>query len=136
MNEDYWFIVHSVESFKRHPDTIAFKENIGHVNHLKKGDIIVYYCKGSMDIKGIFVITEKTNESEFGKYSIGMKIAPKLVPKKEINFRSIVRSEKLDMFKRLRDISRWGACIQGRVNAVKPLSEHDFHIVEKYIKSA
>lgn len=135
MNIKYWFVVHSEESFKKHPDLIAFKESNRHIEELKKGDKAVYYCKGSTIIKGIFEIIEITNEYKAKDYPIKVKIIPYLLAKKEIIFTHIPNFENLDMFKRLYDKSRWGACIQGKSNVVKPLSEHDFRMIEKYIKS-
>lgn len=152
-----WFVVHSLESYKENSRLIGFsgktdldgKPLLGrnkkpvplnkNVEKVKPGDQIVYYCKSDYVIKGIFEIVEAVYEIEpqwrFSPFQF--RIERVFVPAKPFDFKSLVflPSVKLDMFKKLDDLKRWGSVLQGQVSAIKPLSEHDFNIIESALRA-
>lgn len=141
---NYWFVVHSSESYKENPNLIGFAERKFNnerlpinslINLIRPNDLIVYYCKGNRSIIGIFMIKGRVYnfEDKWKKNPIQFKIVPEFLPKKEFDFKELVYSKKLDMFKRLNDISRWGSKIQG-TNVIRLLSKNDFDLIFKSLK--
>lgn len=68
--------------------------------------------------------------------TVQFMIKPILKPKRDVDFRNIIFSGKeiLDMFKHLENLKRqWGMSIGGR-NYIKKISQHDFAIIERYVK--
>ena len=142
----YWFVVHSLNSYRENRNLIGFAERISasnektpinnFVNMIMPKDKIIYYCKGKNLILGIFEIKKKVYklEKRWRIYPIQFKIKPVLLPSKKINFKKLVFSKKLDMFKRLNDISRWGSVIQGR-NVIKPLTNNDFKLIQNELEN-
>jgi len=146
-----WFVVHSLESYGQNPQLVGFSGKTDldgkpildrnkkpvpfnkNVKIVKPGDKIVYYCKTDYVIKGIFEIIESVYDIEpQWRYSpFQFRIKPVFIPAKPLDFKSLVFSPdiKLDMFKKLDDLKRWGSVLQGQVSAIKPLTEHDFDII-------
>jgi hypothetical protein len=143
----YWLVTHSEEAFNSNPRLIGFEEIVEganqpinkHVSKIRKGDAIIYYCKGLGELKGVFRIKERVYNFEntpcWRKYPIQLKLDSLSLPKKKIELRCIVLNENLDLFKRLRNLKRlnvWGSSIQGRYGSIKELSENDFKIIKSY----
>ncbi len=142
-----WFIVHSRESYDKHPNLIGFKEKFSkeeetkpvnsYVNLIERDNRIVYYIKNEKIIKGIFKVISKSKRiKNFKDFPFLFEIKPLYLLKKGIDFREIVYNEELDMFKKISDRgakNMWGSVIQGK-NVIKPISEHDYKIILKYVK--
>lgn len=151
-----WFVVHSLQSFEDNPKLIGFSNkadldgnpifdknkkpvpNNKNVKKVKPGDQIVYYCKFDYLIKGIFEIVESVYDVEpkWKNTLFQFRIKPVVTPE-PFDLKSLVFSPdiKLDMFKKLDDLKRWGAVLQGQFNALKLLTEHDFNIILNALKA-
>jgi len=152
-----WFVVHSLESFEDNPRLIGFSgktdldgnpifdknkkpvPNNKNVKRVKHGDQIVYYCTFDYIIKGIFEVVESVYDIEpkWQNSPFQFRIKPVVVPPEPLDFKILVFSPdiKLDMFKKLDDLKRWGSVLQGQVSALKPLTEHDFNIIMNALKA-
>jgi len=152
-----WFVVHSLESYEENPRLIGFSGKTDldgkpivdrnkkpvpfnkNVKKVKPGDQIIYYCKTDYVIKGIFEIEGSAYDIEpkWSSSPFQFRIKAVFVPAKPLDFKSLVFSPdiKLDMFKKLDDLKRWGSVIQGQVSAIKPLTENDFNILVNALKA-
>lgn len=142
-----WLVVHSLESYGQNPELVRFpakteldgsitKDKKGNpipalkaITEVKPGNRIVYYCKGDSVIKGIFEIVEPVfaKEKQWPDSPFQFKIKPEITVDEPLNFKLLVSS--LDSFKHLG--KKWGMSLQGKYNALKKLSDHDFEIIEK-----
>jgi len=149
-----WFIVHSLESFGQNPRMIGFAAKtkldgspvrdsdgdpipaIGKIREIKPGDRIVYYCKGDSVIKGIYEIVHEyyAKESQWPDSPFQFEIRPIIELEEPYDFRPLVSS--LDLFKGVTDIRHWGPNLQGITNSIKPLTSHDYQLIEKSISQA
>jgi len=152
-----WFVVHSLESFEQNPRLVGFSGKTDldgkpvldrnkkpvpfnkNVKRVKLGDQIVYYCKIDYVVKGVFEVVESVYdvEPQWRASPFQFRIKPVFVPAKPLDFKSLVFSPdiKLDMFKKLDDLKRWGSVLQGQVSALKPLTEHDFNSILNALKA-
>ena len=160
MPENLFFVVHDEDSFQNHPNLVGFavktdlnknpiRDKKGKVipenstvNNLKASDKIVYYTNGDHLIKGTFTVGDKLEEGDkrrakdWSPSGIQFIIEPLVVPKTDIDFRNIIFSGKdnLDMFKHLVNLKKqWGMSVGGR-NYIKPISRHDFEIIQTALK--
>jgi len=149
-----WLIVHSLEAYNENPRMIGFqaKTNIdgtlykddkgkplpfsNKIKEIQPGDVIVYYCKGDYVIKGIYEIVRqvfgKEKKWEYSPFQFEIKPVKELDD--PVNFKSLVSS--LELFEGLSDIRWWGSYLQGVVNSIRLLSDHDFSLIEKSIVQA
>ena len=129
----YWFIVHDIEAFneglKRNgSNTIGFNESTYNAKNIVSGDMIVYYLKTNIAIKGIYQVKPKpwrgVKDWE-SDYQIDiLPISELLQP---CDFKEIRSS--LELFK---GIEKWQLKIQG-TNGVRELSETDFMVIQDYV---
>jgi len=129
----YWFIVHDIEAFNEGlksngSNTIGFNESTYNAKNIEPGDMIVYYLKFDIAIKGIYQVKPKPwrgVKSWISDYQID--ILPVILLKEACDFKEIRSS--LELFK---DIDKWQLKIQG-TNGVRELSEADFMVLKDYV---
>lgn len=160
MSKNIFLVVHDEDSYEAHPNLIGFyvKTNLDGepirdrqgkliadnplVNEISVGDTVVYYTRGDHLIRGVFEIGDKLTEADkrraedWKRGLIQFTIKSLLKPKSDVDFRNIIFSgkETLELFSHLDNLKKqWGMSIGGR-NYIKPLSTHDFQIIEKSLR--
>lgn len=149
-----WLIVHSLDSFADNSRMIGFqaKEELDgkfrkdengkvipafeRINEIKKGDKIVYYCKGDSVIKGIYEIN-RINFAKEKKWSgspFQFELKPIIELDEPLEFKPLISS--LDLFKHLDDVRKWGMSLQGKYNSIKPLTDKDYNLILKSVENA
>lgn len=110
----------------------AFKR----ISEIKPGDRIVYYCKGDYVIKGIYEIVQPhyAKETRWPDSPFQFEIKPIVELEDPYNFKLLLSS--LDLFKHLTNLKIWGMSLQGKYNSIKPLTDHDYRLIEKEITQA
>lgn len=137
---NYWFVIHSLESYREHRDLIGcdVKEGTkqpryGPFNKIKKGDKIVYYAKGDMVIVGIFDVVSnmKYLESDpaWGE-DVVYDIKPDIMPQEgyALDFKALIDDPncKFKLFKGDWRYQIWG-------HTCRPLPPEDFELIRKSI---
>lgn len=149
-----WLIVHNLESFRQNPQMIGFaaktkldgslvEDNEGkavpaitRINEIKPGDRIVYYCTGDSVIKGIYEVVQPlyAEEKQWPGSPFQFEIKPIIELEDPLDFRLLLSS--LELLSGLPDLRKWGMILMGITNSVKPLSEHDYNLIEESLTKA
>lgn len=149
-----WLIVHSLESYRQNPRMIGFAAKtkldgsieldkqgrpipyFNRILQLRASDRIVYYCKGDSVIKGIYEIVQSqySKESQWPDSPFQFEIKPILELEEPLDFRLLIGS--LDLFKDLANPLRWGGKLMGSTNSIRPLTDHDFEVIERALIEA
>lgn len=149
-----WLIVHSLDSYSENNRMLGFpakteldgKISMDEKNkpipafekiiNIKKGDHIVYYCKGDYVIKGIFKVIHShfAKEKRWKRSPFQFEIDPIIELEDPYNFKLLLSS--LDLFSHLTNLENWGRSLQGKYNSIKQLTEHDYKLIKKSIVHA
>lgn len=134
---NYWFVVHSLESYRQHRDLIGcnVKEGTrepkyGPFGNIKKGDSVVYYAKGDMVIVGIFEVISNMkfleDDPEWGE-DVVYRIEPAIAPPEgyALDFKALVEDPnlKFKLFKGDWRYQIWG-------HTCRLLSPEDFELIK------
>lgn len=149
-----WLIVHSLESFKQNSRMIGFAAKtapdgspildndgnpipaLGRVSEIRPGDRIIYYGKGDSVIKGIYEIVQShyARETQWPDSPFQFETKPIVELEEPYDFKLLLPS--LDLFKHLSELRKWGSSLMGITNAIKPLPEHDYELIENALIEA
>ena len=120
----YWLAQHDEKSYNEHPDLIGKEMNdekgLNEIQRIEVGDIVVYKIE-DMRIRGIFKVVEKIGK--WGKDSWKdvwvLRIEPELLPKSPVDFRSIAKDLKWNVY-------RW--------ITADSMNENDFERIRNFLK--
>ena len=147
-----WFVVHSLESYAENQRMIGFPAKtksdgtvasdeegnsspaFERISELQPGDRIVYYCKGESVIKGIYEIMQAhyAKESQWPDSPFQFQMRPIVELEQPYDFRLLLSS--LDLFRHLSRLENWGQSLQGKYNALKSLTSHDYELIEQELR--
>lgn len=147
-----WLVVHSLESHAENPRMIGFSAKtrpdgtllldergkptpaLRRVSELQPGDKFVYYCRQVSVIKGIYEIEQAVyaRESQWPDSPFQFQMHPIVELEQPYDFRLLLTS--LDLFRHLPRLESWGQALQGRNSALKPLTDHDYDLIERELR--
>lgn len=131
----YWLIVHDIQAFDEGQknandgsNTLGFQASTYNAKNIESGDMIVYYLKNAIALKGIYKVMLKPWHRVKGwvsDYQIDIK--PVIPLDEPCDFREVLSS--LEFFK---DTEKWQLKIQG-TNGIRELSETDFIKLQNFV---
>jgi len=141
---NYWLVIHSLDSYKEHPDLIGCPVNLRYTKNkprfklfskLAEGDKIVYYAKGKK-IVGLFQINSDMlfidDDPKWGSMFV-YSIAPiAMASTGYIELEKIIPNPITDL-EIFQNAKNWASVLQGKV--VLRLSVTDYIIFENFFRS-
>ncbi|GMB02056.1 HNH endonuclease [Pelosinus sp. IPA-1] len=130
---NYWLIVHDIEAFNGglkgdDSNTIGFQASTYNAKNVEPGDMLVYYLKNDIALKGIYKVKPKPwygVKNWVSDYQID--ILPVIQLDKPCDFKEVLSC--LELFN---GIEKWQQKIQG-TNGIRELSENDFIVLKDYV---
>jgi hypothetical protein len=135
----YWFIIHSLPAYYEHKDFIGKeKKRARKIEHVNKGDRIVYYATGDSVVVGTFDVVGQKQEWLDDKQWEGPHVCMKIKPRKLAKPPLYIRIHDL-----LKDVEpplsifpdRRFAGIKFKDRTAVEITAKDFKSLEKYLKS-
>lgn len=141
-----WFVVHSMQSFRQHPDMIGSRvkapglkrPRISTFSKIHRGDKVVYYAARDYVVVGIFQVisnVEYLPNDLHWKEMMVYRIKPVQKPPvgSYLSLKKLIKDPNVyfDMFP---DKKNWGGYLQGKT--CKPITQKDFTTIEKALSKS